>query len=73
MLIWAPGHCPATTTWPHLRAFHREIFEDLYPWAGEIRLVGIARSDPFCLPQHIESYSSQVLGDLAKERATYAG
>jgi cell filamentation protein len=52
----------------HLRAFHREIFGDLYSWAGEIRVVTIARSDPFCLPQHIEAYSAEVFGHLAKER-----
>lgn len=52
----------------HLCSFHREIFGDLYPWAGEIRVVGIARADPFCLPQHIEAYSAEVFGALAKER-----
>lgn len=52
----------------HLCSFHREIFGDLYPWAGEIRGVGIARSDPFCLPRHIEAYSAEVFGTLAKER-----
>jgi len=52
----------------HLGSFHREIFGDLYPWAGEIRVVAIARSDPFCLPQHIEAYSAEVFGALAKER-----
>ncbi|MFI7632938.1 Fic/DOC family protein [Nonomuraea sp. NPDC049400] len=52
----------------HLCSFHREIFGDLYPWAGEIRVVGIARSDLFCLPQHIETYSAEVFGALAKER-----
>lgn len=52
----------------HLCSFHKEIFSDLYPWAGEIRVVGIARSDPFCLPQHIEAYSAEVFGALAKER-----
>lgn len=52
---------------PHLQAFHREIFADLYPWAGELRVVGIAKSDPFCLPQHIETYSADVFGGLAKE------
>lgn len=52
----------------HLQSFHRETFGDLYPWAGEIRAVGIARSDPFCLPQHIETYSAEVFGGLAKER-----
>jgi cell filamentation protein len=31
-------------------------------------VVGIAKSDPFCLPQHIETYSAEVFGALAKER-----
>jgi len=52
----------------HLRGFHREIFGDLYPWAGEIRTVSIARSDPFCLPQHIESYAHEVFTSLAVEQ-----
>ncbi|MGQ0775851.1 MAG: Fic/DOC family protein [Pseudonocardiales bacterium] len=51
----------------HLRSFHREIFGDIYPWAGEIRVVSIAKSDLFCLPQHIESYSAEVFSALAKE------
>jgi fido (protein-threonine AMPylation protein) len=38
---------PGTYDLAHLQGFHREIFGDLYPWAGEIRVVGIARSDPF--------------------------
>lgn len=53
---------------PHLRAFHQEIFGDLYPWAGELRVVRIARSDLFCLPQHIEAYATEVFDGLAKER-----
>ena len=51
----------------HLQAFHREIFGDLYPWAGEIRTVAIARTDMFCLPQHIEGYAADVFAGLAKE------
>jgi cell filamentation protein, protein adenylyltransferase len=31
-------------------------------------VVTIARSDPFCLPQHIEMYSAEVFARLAKER-----
>jgi cell filamentation protein len=52
----------------HLQAFHREIFGDIYPWAGEIRTVGLARTEVFCLPHHIESYAAEVFADLAKER-----
>lgn len=49
----------------HLRGFHRAIFGDLYPWAGELRTVGIAKGDPFCLPQHIESFADDIFTRLA--------
>ncbi|MGW3282113.1 Fic/DOC family protein [Nocardia rhamnosiphila] len=51
----------------HLCAFHLDIFGDIYPWAGEIRTIGIARTEPFCLPSHIESYAAQAFGQLAAE------
>ncbi|WP_199701744.1 Fic/DOC family protein [Jiangella rhizosphaerae] len=51
----------------HLQRFHREIFGDLYLWAGEIRTVGIAKTDPFCLPRYIESYAAGVFGSMAAE------
>lgn len=51
----------------HLCSFHREIFGDVYTWAGEVRVVGIAKSDPFCLPQHIASYSGEVFSALAAD------
>lgn len=52
----------------HLQAFHEEIFGDIYRWAGQIRTISIAKTDPFCLPQHIESYAAEVFTALAKER-----
>lgn len=53
---------------PHLCRFHREIFGSLYPWAGETRTVTIAKTDLFCLPQHIEPYAAQVFGQLTGEK-----
>jgi cell filamentation protein len=52
----------------HLCSFHREIFRHVYPWAGEIRTVAIARTDLFALPQHIVSYSARTFDGLAAER-----
>ncbi|MBX6752545.1 MAG: Fic family protein [Micromonosporaceae bacterium] len=52
----------------HLRAFHRRIFGRLYPWAGEIRTVAIAKTDMFCLPQFIEPYANDVFLHLAMEK-----
>jgi len=51
----------------HLHAFHREIFGDVYAWAGQLRSVRIAKTDLFCLPQHIQPYSADVLGALTKD------
>ena len=31
----------------HLKAIHRYIFQDVYPWAGEFRTVNIARPGQF--------------------------
>lgn len=52
----------------HLRAFHRRIFGDFYPWAGELRRVNIARSAPFAAWQQIEPYATGVFDDLKRER-----
>jgi cell filamentation protein len=52
----------------HLQAVHRKIFADLYPWAGELRTVTIAKdASLFALPQHIAPYLAGVLSDLANE------
>lgn len=55
----------------HLRSFHREIFGTVYPWAGEIRTVAIAKADMFALPQHIVSYAAEVFGKLADEKCLH--
>ena len=34
----------------HLRAIHRHIFQDVFPWAGEFRTVRTSRSDSFGFP-----------------------
>lgn len=44
----------------HLCNIHHHIFQDLYPWAGEIRTVNIAKTSMFCLVQHIRSYSQTI-------------
>ncbi|MCC8248664.1 Fic/DOC family protein [Saccharothrix luteola] len=52
----------------HLRAFHRRIFGDFYPWAGEIRRVNIGKSALFAAWRQIEPYAIGVFDDLKKER-----
>jgi len=50
----------------HLRAFHRQIFRDLYDWAGELRTVSIGRGRLFSLPQHLEADAGELFGWLAR-------
>ena len=50
----------------HLRAFHRQIFQDLYDWAGELRTVSIGRGRLFSLPQHLEADAAELFGWLAR-------
>jgi cell filamentation protein len=51
----------------HLRRFHREIFSGVYPWAGEIRSVYIAKAQLFAAPQYIMSYLGDQLARLGAE------
>lgn len=51
----------------HLQAIHRHLFADVYDWAGQLRTVAIAKTDMFCLPQHIETYAADIFGRLVRE------
>lgn len=44
----------------HLCRIHKHIFQELYPWAGSIRTVNIAKGDMFCLTQHISTYAQTI-------------
>jgi len=52
----------------HLRAFHRHLFGDVYPWAGEIRRVDLTRTATFAHWAHIESYADFVFAQLREEQ-----
>ena len=53
---------------PHLQAFHRHIFGDVYPWAGELRTVAIGKDNTmFALPDRIAPYLSDVLAAVPRE------
>lgn len=51
----------------HLRRFHEEIFGDLYPWAGQIRTVDIAKGAQFCPVQNIQHYAVEIFTRLAQQ------
>jgi cell filamentation protein len=51
-----------------LQATHRYIFGELYPWAGELRTVQIAKGgNLFALPEHIGPYLATLFAELARE------
>jgi cell filamentation protein len=50
----------------HLRAFHWTIFQDVYPWAGQLRTVLIVKARAsFCLPHQIVDTAADVFARLA--------
>ncbi len=52
----------------HWQTFHRRIFGGLYPWAGEMRTVQIAKPNAFyARPEHIASYAQGIFAELARE------
>ncbi|MGP0101233.1 MAG: Fic/DOC family protein [Solirubrobacteraceae bacterium] len=52
----------------HLRTTHSYIFGEVYPWAGALRTVRIAKgADLFALPEHIGPYLTTLFADLARE------
>ena len=59
---------PGTYDLNHLARFHHRIFGDVYQWAGEIRTVAIAKGALFALPEHVQSYASEVFANLCEDR-----
>ena len=53
----------------HWQAIHRRVFGSLYPWAGELRTVQIAKPNAFyARPEHIAGYAEGIFAELVKER-----
>lgn len=49
----------------HLCAIHKCMFQDVYPWAGQIRDVDISKGNTlFCLAKNIEFYAQEVFGTI---------
>jgi len=53
----------------HLRKIHWYLFQDVFPWAGELRVVGLAKAGgaPFAFPQFIASALTELLAELKSE------
>lgn len=51
----------------HLQAIHAYLFQDLYDWAGEIRVIDIAKDDLFCRYFAIEDEARRIFNELEAE------
>ena len=53
----------------HLRAIHRYLFQDVFPWAGEFRVVNMSKGNsPFGPALYIEAALADALAKLKAER-----
>lgn len=51
-----------------LKKMHKEIFQDVYDWAGKTRTVNIAKGKCFFCPmENINSFASEIFGKLEKQ------
>lgn len=49
----------------HYRSVHRHLFQDVYEWAGEYRIVRISKGDStFCYPEHIAAQMDALFDKL---------
>ncbi|HEX3540524.1 MAG TPA: Fic family protein [Acidimicrobiales bacterium] len=53
----------------HLQAFHRHLFGDVYPWAGELRTVDIVRGESrFAAARYLRDAAANVFAALARQQ-----
>ena len=54
----------------HLLAVHRFLFQDVYPWAGQIRTIRIGKQNNwFCYPEYIASELDRAFAELGDPEA----
>lgn len=51
----------------HLKRIHFHIFQDIYSWAGQFRIVDISKGTLFCHAEFIEKEVKKLLTQLKKE------
>ena len=51
----------------HLCSIHKQLFQDIYTWAGKTRTVDISKGTVFCLVQFIEMQFEDLYRKLQKE------
>lgn len=59
---------PLVRGFPHLCAIHRQLYQDVFDWAGQLREVDIYQGDTrFCHFAYIEKEGNALLQDLEEE------
>ncbi|WP_322762247.1 Fic/DOC family protein [Frankia sp. Cr2] len=58
---------PGLYDFDHLRQFHRVLFSDVYPWAGEIRVVDIGRPILFAHWRFVADAADDVFARLVAD------
>ena len=51
----------------HLKAIHKSIISDIYNWAGQPRIVDIAKGNVFCLSRNLDTYAGSIFSKLEAE------
>lgn len=51
----------------HLKTIHKYIFQDIYTWAGEIRIVDISKENMFCKVQYLNEQATSIFENLKKD------
>lgn len=59
--------CKGNFDLKHLQAIHKFLFRDVYPWAGQLRTVNIAKGNQFCNYMYLESGSQPIFTKLKDE------
>lgn len=63
--------CPKVFDFNLLLSLHRELFSEIYDFAGKVRTVNISKPDspvPFCYVDFIPSEANRIFGELAADR-----
>jgi cell filamentation protein len=54
--------------YPHYRAVHHHLFQDVYEWAGQARKTRISKAgSAFCYPENIEKEANKLFAELKQK------
>ena len=60
--------CPGRFDLKHLQKIHHYLFQDIYPWAGQLRRVDISKGFLFCHVAYIEHEANKLFAWLKEQK-----